>query len=283
MSPRFRPLLAEELPTLLSWAAAEGWNPGLHDAGAFLAADPEGFHALEVGGELVGGASTVVYEERLGFVGLFIVRPEWRGRGFGVAFWHHFISQMRERIGPKGGAALDGVFTMQEKYAQSGFTFSHRNLRMEGRGPSAPVGGDLIPASAVSEEELIAFDRAHFGAARLAFLRHWLAAPGSLALVAPGESGLEGYGVARPCGVGMKIGPLFATRPEVAERLFTHLAAHAGGGPFWLDTPENNPHAMALAARHSLREVFGCARMTLGHPPALPWGQIYGVTSFELG
>lgn len=31
------------LEIAFSWAAAEGWNPGLYDTGSFYAADPEGF------------------------------------------------------------------------------------------------------------------------------------------------------------------------------------------------------------------------------------------------
>jgi hypothetical protein len=39
-----------------------------------------------------------------------------------------------------------------------------------------------------------------------------------------------------------------------------------------LDVPENNPQALALAARHRLDEVSGCARMWLGRPPAVAAG-----------
>ena len=38
-----RPMRRPELDLALDWAAAEGWNPGLRDADAFWAADPEGF------------------------------------------------------------------------------------------------------------------------------------------------------------------------------------------------------------------------------------------------
>jgi hypothetical protein len=31
----------------ISWADAEGWNPGLDDAERFLAADPDSFNATE--------------------------------------------------------------------------------------------------------------------------------------------------------------------------------------------------------------------------------------------
>ncbi|HWL51801.1 MAG TPA: GNAT family N-acetyltransferase [Chthoniobacteraceae bacterium] len=284
--PVFRPLRREELDTVLGWAQAEGWNPGLRDADAFWSADPDGFHAMEYEGELIGSASTVVYAGRLGFVGLFIVRPEWRGRGLGSAFWNGFIDRMRERLGAGGGAALDGVFTMQPYYAKSGFRFSHRNLRMEGVGeehPGAPDDPHLIEAGSLDFETVLDFDRRHFGAERRDFLRRWIAPDNGVALAWKEGALLRGYGVLRPCSRGFKIGPLFADTPEVAEALYTGLSRRAAGESLFLDIPENNPDAVALAARHGLREGFGCARMTLGAFPELPWGRIYGVTTFELG
>ena len=41
--------------------------------------------------------------------------------------------------------------------------------------------------------------------------------------------------------------------------------------------------AQRAVQRHGLREVFGCARMYYGRPPALSHDEIYGVTTFELG
>ena len=38
-----RAMTREEIDTAVDWAAAEGWNPGLHDADCFHAADPGGF------------------------------------------------------------------------------------------------------------------------------------------------------------------------------------------------------------------------------------------------
>ena len=50
-----------------------------------------------------------------------------------------------------------------------------------------------------------------------------------------------------------------------------------------LDVPEINLDALDLARRHGLTESFGCARMYHGAAPPLPWQNIYGVTTFELG
>jgi hypothetical protein len=38
-----RNMAEADLALALEWAAAEGWNPGLHDARCFYAADPQGF------------------------------------------------------------------------------------------------------------------------------------------------------------------------------------------------------------------------------------------------
>ena len=90
-------------------------------------------------------------------------------------------------------------------------------------------------------------------------------------------------GVIRPCRAGFKIGPLFANGPGAADQLFRALSNHAAGRSLYLDIPENNPDAVALAERHRLNEVFGCARMYLGEAPATPWKNIFGITTFELG
>ena len=56
---RIRPMSRSELDILISWAANEGWNPGLHDADIFWDTDPSGYVAAEIDGELIGGGSIV--------------------------------------------------------------------------------------------------------------------------------------------------------------------------------------------------------------------------------
>jgi hypothetical protein len=140
-----------------------------------------------------------------------------------------------------------------------------------------------VDLSAASFAELSRYDAAHFPAPRERFLRAWITQPNGRALGAMQDGALRGYGVIRPCRQGFKIGPLFAADGDTAEALFRELGDFARGEPIYLDVPENNPDAMALAQRHNLREVFGCARMYYGPPPSLPDREIFGVTTFELG
>lgn len=282
-APQFRTLSRTELDMVIGWAEAEGWNPGRHDAAAFWAVDPEGYYGMFLEGELIGSASIVSYHGEMGFVGLFIVKPEWRGKGFGSQFWHFFIGQMKQRLKPGAPAALDGVLAMQEYYAKSGFVFQHRNLRMLGTGEKTPADAQLVDLSTVTFEELVEYDRTHFGAKRAEFLHSWITAEGGSALGLRRDGALVGMGVVRPCHRGFKIGPLFADDAEVADRIFRGLSSHAAGQPLFLSIPENNAEALELAKRHGLIECFGCARMVMGPVPDLPWGRIFGVTSFELG
>jgi GNAT superfamily N-acetyltransferase len=282
-----RTMTRVEVDELVAWAAGEGWNPGLHDADLFWATDPEAFIAALHDGELIGGGAITSYGGEFGFMGFFIVRPEYRGRGFGDTLWHARRQRLLERLHPGASIGMDGVFAMQDYYAKGGFVFSHRNLRFRTEISEAPAissdDDNIVPLSAVAFASVLDYDRSCFPAVRATFLRSWMAQPDALALANVQDGKLVGYGVVRRCGDGCKIGPLFADDASVAHALFARLAGFATGGPLFLDAPENNPAAMALVAHYGMAEVFGCARMYLGDFPPLANERVFGITSFELG
>jgi GNAT superfamily N-acetyltransferase len=284
-----RHMTRAEVDELVAWAAGEGWNPGLHDAELFWATDPEAFIAADFGGEkLIGGGAITSYNGEFGFMGFFLVRPEFRGRGFGNALWHARRERLLARLRPGASIGLDGVFEMQGYYAKGGFIFSHRNMRFRAEIGDGPAGsGDdvknIVPLTAVPFEQVLAYDRICFPAMRPNFLKGWIAQADGLALGYLRDGELKGYGVVRRCGEGCKVGPLFADDALVAEALYTRLAGFAAGGSLFLDAPENNPAAMALVAKQKMVEVFGTARMYLGPAPDIAHERIFGVTTFELG
>ena len=273
----------DELNVLVEWAAHEGWNPGLDDAEVFWATDPEGFVAAEIDGELIGGGSIVAYEKSYGFMGFFIVRPEYRGHKLGDYLWHERKRRLLARLDADAAIGLDGVFKMQDYYARGGFRFVCRDLRFEGLGMDLPQPKHVIEASALPFDSIDAYDRRHFPAPRSKFLQQWIDRPGGHAVAAVDGDEIRGYAVMRPCRTGYKIGPLFAANANVAESLLVAVASRAPGEPIFLDVPEINDDALALVARYGMRVVFGCARMVLGPIPKLPDAEIFGVTTFELG
>jgi GNAT superfamily N-acetyltransferase len=278
-----RPMRRPELDLAVDWAAAEGWNPGLRDADAFWAADPEGFLLAELGGaEPVGCVSVVRYGSDFGFLGFYIVRPEWRGRGHGLALWDAGMARLGDRC-----VGLDGVVAQQGKYRKSGFSLAHRNIRFGAErvaaAPAPAPGVAVVSAAALPFAAIAAFDATCFEAPREAFLRAWLATPGHVALAALRDGRVAGYGVVRPCRRGAKIGPLFADRAETAAGLFASLAGAAPAGPLFLDVPEPNAAAVALARDAGMAPVFETARMYTRPPPPMRTERVFGVTSFELG
>jgi GNAT superfamily N-acetyltransferase len=278
-----RRMTREELDTLVERAAAEGWNPGLDDADVFWVTDPEGFVAAEIGSELIGGGSIVAYEKKYGFMGFFIIRPEYRGHGLGDHLWHELKRHLLARLDADSAIGLDGVFNMQHYYARGGFRFVCRDLRLEGWGMNLPQPKGVVQASAVPFDRIDAYDRRHFPAPRSRFLQDWIHRPGGHALAAVEGSEIRGYTVMRPCRTGYKIGPLFAANPSVADSLLVAIASRVPDEPIFLDVPEINSDALTLVARYGMSEVFGCARMVLGPIPQLPDAEIFGVTTFELG
>jgi ribosomal protein S18 acetylase RimI-like enzyme len=274
-----RTMTRGEVGFALELAAKEGWNPGLSDAGCFCEADPGGFFVGVLRGEPIGCISAVRYGDHFGFIGLYIVVPEQRRRGYGIALWRHALRYLEGR-----NIGLDGVVEQQPNYRKAGFHFAHRNVRY--RGAAEPRGQDqpeIIPATDVPFAQLAAYDRTAFPAERERFLRCWLQMPGSKS-VAWRDRELRGYGVIRPCREGFKIGPLLADTTAIAEALFASLCSHAPqASTVYLDIPATNPNAVALAERHHMSVVFETARMYTEAAPALAIERLYGITTFELG
>ena len=269
----------------VEWAAAEGWNPGLSDVPAFLAEDPGAFLVAEVQGRPVACISAVRYGADRGFIGFYIVAPEVRGQGHGLALWRAGMARLQGRL-----IGLDGVVAQQANYRKSGFELAWNNARYSGLVRPAPPPAALPLAASVPFDGLVAYDAAGFGGPRPAFLRAWIDTPGHLALALPaqtdshGTGGLRGWGLARPCREGVKIGPLFADSPTDAALLLAGLGQQ-GQGPLTLDVPEDHPAAVQLARGLGLVKVFETARMYAGSAqgPTLDRRKVFGVTSFELG
>lgn len=271
---------AEEVEQLVEWAAAEGWNPGLGDAGPFRASDPQGFLVARVDGRPVAGISVVNWGDGYAFLGFYICRPEYRGRGLGWAVWQAGLAHAGART-----VGLDGVVAQQANYRRSGFDLVHRNIRYGGRVDLPPaVHPTTRPIGPADLPALVVWDAPRFGARRDGFLAAWCDGGGGRVVRVFVEDGrIRGWGAIRPCREGHKIGPLFAEEPRVAEALFATLAGAAGPTTLYLDPPEPNAAARALAEAHGLAPVFETARMYRGPAPALPLGEIWGITTFELG
>ncbi len=274
-----RVMTASDISLAGDWAAAEGWNPGLNDAACFSTVDPHGFHIGELHGAAASTISVVNYDDGFSFLGFYIVRPELRGRGYGLRTWQTAIAHAGTRM-----IGLDGVVAQQDNYRKSGFVFAHRNIRYGGvpaHLPDVPTG--LVDLASIPFAEIDAYDAIVFPAPRRVFLQAWVHTPGHVGRALIRDGRLAAWGVIRPCRTGHKIGPLFADDRTAAEAVFAGLVAHAGGGQVFLDVVEPNRDGVALAEAYGLAPAFETARMYTGAIRPVDRSRIFGITTFELG
>lgn len=277
MQRTIRTLTASDVETLVDWAASEGWNPGAGDAAAFRVADPEGFIGAFVGGEMVAGISAVAYGSGFGFIGLYICRPDRRGEGHGKAVWDAGMARLGNRI-----VGLDGVAEQRTNYQRMGFVPAYETVRYSGRPVGLPDGGDMRPVTAGDIAGIIAYDRQCFPAPRDAFLGAWMREP-RIARLSAGSDRIAGYGVARRCRQGFKIGPLFADETDLALAMVADLADATAGEAMHIDVPAGQVQFTALLQAAGMVPGFTTTRMYKGGKPGNAPSTVFGITTLELG
>ncbi|MTI01747.1 GNAT family N-acetyltransferase [Roseibium sp. RKSG952] len=282
-----RALTADEVQTAVDWAGREGWNPGLHDAVCFRSSDPEGFKGGFLDGQMIASASAVNYDDTYSFLGFYIVHPDYRGSGYGLQVAEAVKAHCEHR-----NMGMDGVVEQQDNYRKFGFDLAYDNYRF-----SCSAGSILdqlgrsehvrIAALDSLTDELRSYDRGLFPAARDTFLHAWLDAPNHASRVFEEDGQIKGYATLRRCLSGYKVGPLFADSPEIAEALLVSLLmtlpADQSDAEIFIDMPNPNAQAMAMAQQLGMTKVFETGRMYSSHAPDIDLDRIYGITTFELG
>lgn len=277
----FRPDLAsrDEIRRILSWAAAEGWNPGLGDAEVFHATDPQGFFVMRADETPIAAISVVNHDTDFAFLGLYLCLPEHRGRGHGMALWTHAIEHAGDRT-----IGLDGVFDQQENYRKSGFAAHGQTHRYRGLLGEFAAPHSCRPMNEDDRQKAIRQDRQHGGVDRQAFLTGWFADTADRQSLCHFHDGrLSGYATIRRCLEGFKIGPFSAADVTTARDLMAGLARIAGDSPVFVDVHQSRPALADLLGAAGFVSVFNTARMYRGAPPDGAAPEFAAVATLELG
>lgn len=279
-----------EFSVAVEWAANEGWNPGLNDLECYHAADKKGFFLGIADSVPVASISAVQYNTSFGFIGFYIVKPEFRGMGFGKAIWDHGMNYLNNCC----TVGLDGVPEQQENYAKSGFSLAWNNVRYVGTPERALSGKTDIktmppfvirPMVPDNLMDVMKYDQSVFPAGRENFQKRWFSQVGGKGSVAiDANDRIRGIGFIRPCRLGYKIGPLTANDRESAYSLFYELLRLVPpDSQVAIDVPLPNKLAVGLAESAGMNPAFKTARMYNGPHPDISLDRIFGITSFEIG
>ena len=279
----FQKLHFEELQTLIEWAEHEGWNPGPDDAEVFWQTDPDGFYGFFEQDKLIAGGAIVSYNDEFGFMGLFIVHPDYRGEGIGRKLWYQRRDTLLKRLHPGAAIGMDGVIAMQPFYQKGGFEIAFRDERYETTGADFDLDPHIASIHPEDFNQIQAYDRLCFGFDRTRFLKAWLNLPASHQFKYTEAGMLKGFAVMRKVKNGYKIGPLFADHFQVAEELYKACLQAVPGDKVYLDIPVINSDALELVRKYNAAYVFECARMYYNSPPTTEIKKVFGITTFELG
>lgn len=280
---QFQQLDLQGVKTLVTWAEAEGWNPGPRDAEVFYATDPNGFYGFYRNNELITGGAIVSYNGEFGFMGLFIVQPEYRAAGLGRKLWYLRRDTLLSRLNNGASIGMDGVVAMQPFYENGGFKIAFRDERYVRTGSTFKVDGNISPILEDDLAQVLAYDEINFGFARPQFMIPWLQLPDNRTFKYLDDGELNGFAIVRKLISGYKIGPLFANDAMIAEELYTACLNAVPGEHLYIDIPVSNTGAVQLVQKYGATYVFECARMYHGEAPGIDMNKVFGITSFELG
>ena len=289
---RIRTLELDDVPLINDWARREGFAPGTGDVGIYRQTDRQGIWMGCLDDQPIGCIAGIRYNHAYGFIGLYIVRPEQRGHGYGVKLW----KQALDHLDDVGCIGLEAAENRIDDYSNWGFHPASATTRWQladglskktGTSSKPPKGLRLIHGEKSPEPRIQAYDADRELSPRPHFLSDWLHHPaGQVTALLDRSQNCHGFARVRPCllskEAGWRIGPLLADSPELAELLIMDLLK-ARQGVVIIDSPGGNALAAPLLQKLGFTAAGRTLRMYRGNMPSRQLDEVYGLACLELG
>jgi len=289
-----RLIRSDEIIEVTDWARLEGFSPGFDDVSIYRNTDKQGVWVGCLDNNPIGCIACVKYNSSYGFIGLFIVKREFRNYGYGVKLWKHALDYLKnvECIG------LEAAPDRLNDYRKWGFIKSSNTNRWQSNGfQDLPLSNfykdefhsfQVVPGTQISSEAVLNYDSQREPSPRPHFLNDWLKNSfGHVSALIDNNGMCHGFGRIRPCVLqnknqGWRIGPLLADTPPLAELLIRKLVGDLDS-KILLDCSSLNPYANYLLSNLGFKEISRTFRMYRGPKPSCQMNQVYGLACLELG
>ena len=291
----------DDLKVVTRLGVMENWHFNPHDLVCAYAFDPSAFFVGELNGEVISHINAVKYPGHSAYIGTFIVKKEYRGKGYGKQTWDSAWRSLNHNC----TVALDGAPGMIANYKSLGFhsvwntssavidlTKTIKILSCV----TMPPGVSCVPIQTVDFEKIFKYDTSIFGAPRRRLLEKCINLPGSLGWAAvDGKGAVLGYTLIKQviceaaASIGLSMAPLYADDDITARALLkvaaeTYLATDAVEGSCfelsYSDGGSYGDHASRLIMELETSTVYLGQRMyTKGTPPGRQINKMYGIFS----
>lgn len=287
-----RPLQDSDVPTVVQWARLEDFAPGIGDITIYRNTDRQGIWLGWQGDTPIGCIAGVKYNRAYGFIGLYIVRSEFRGLGHGHQLWNTALNHLDD----VDCIGLEAAPKLIEHYREWGFRSDAKTVRWQllNRTPNdfaqdreEASGLEVIRGVNLAMEAVHEYDAKREATPRHHFLTQWLSHPAGDVMTLMDQQGqCHGFARIRPCllpiGEGWRIGPILADSAELAHRLIGNLLAEHPGVVL-IDAPASNPGAGSVLTRLGFKQVSSTTRMYRGDVTPIPHDAVFGLACLELG
>lgn len=277
------PLEESGLPSLMQLKNQLRWNQSADDLRRFLLLSPDGcFVAVHEGG-VVGSITTVSYEQKLAWIGMMMVDPQFRRRGIARRLMNHALVDLCDKGVPV--IKLDATPEGFPLYESLGFETEALIERWEAVVYGQPVG-EPVPGLVEMKDGhfplVLELDRKAFGVDRSALLQSLRGGSPLLSFSPSGE--LLGYGFARSGTHASYIGPLIAENKRIAGQLFDGMLGQLKGQKVYFDANI----ATGFDAQYLSSKGFGKQRdlIRMSYREKAPFGLsalVYGIAGPALG
>ena len=274
-----RPLHPQETRSIAQWTKEEGWNIGLHDTQVYQNFSATSLIGAFVEQQLVGVSAVFLYNPRYAFFGLYRIKPDFRGQGYGLAMTRYRLQAARHR-----NVGLESSLENTHRYRHIRFRSDYRHQRYYFKGHEESLPDNIIDISEIPLAKVIQFERQIYGEDRDTFLRCWLTYPKFTTKILVRDGHIRGYFVLRPTSDNeCRLGSFTADSLADAEHLLRAAQYFSKGKGLYIDMPENNPNAQTLVQTFNGQLLFESVRMYKGYALDINHHKVYGIASLEAG
>jgi GNAT superfamily N-acetyltransferase len=255
-----------DIPAGMRLKEIAGWNQTPADWERFLDSSPEGCFAAESEGQVVGTATTIIYEGRFAWIGMVLVDPAHRGQGLGTKLLKRTIEFLDSQRVPT--IKLDATPQGKPIYEKLGFVPEYEIqrwilLRPLWEGSCPP------PKEPVEITEILPLDREVFGADRSLLLLSLHCAAPHLMHAIRRRGAVAGYALGRQGSRADHLGPWVARDESTARELLETFLRASPRETVFVDCVKANLWAQGLLRDHAFEFARPLTRMYRGpnhHP-----------------
>lgn len=284
-----RHMSMKDFELVRSWCIEEGWNLGLYDASAYYQADPNG-HLLFLEKNLpVGSISLVKHSDTFMTIGPYIVKKEYREKGYGAEIWKN--AKVNLKSAPNPNILLYSVPAQVHRYSHLNFKsqFTNQRWQLENHLKNDQIKNDgITPITPNLIKQVSHYDKKIFSASRQIVFSEMLTHENIKGFVIQNDNHVMGFGFIRPCIKGYRIGPLMAEDINTAKSLITALVNSVNNRLIIIDSPAVNNE------RERLMKDLGFSRVEESDTIAMISGPLpcnfldnidryYAIFSLEIG